>query len=161
MADRLAVVTAGRIVAEGRPAALRDRYGTDATVERTEPDGAPRTERTRTPTRTVAELMRRFDGEIPGLSVSRHYLTAAAAGGVRGGGRHQPRAGAGLGAAVVARGRSRYPLKDLPRGDLARAVRAAARGETVLAARLVDQLRTKPERPGLSERETAVPRPVA
>lgn len=74
LADRLAVVTAGRIVAEGRPAALRDRYGTEVTVEWTEPDGAPRTERTATPTRTVAELTHRFDGEIPGLRVSRPTL---------------------------------------------------------------------------------------
>ncbi|MBW8818470.1 MAG: response regulator transcription factor, partial [Streptomyces sp.] len=52
--------------------------------------------------------------------------------------------------------------------DILRAVEAgaaAARGETVLAptvaARLVDQLRTRPERPRLSERETAVLRLVA
>ncbi len=55
-------------------------------------------------------------------------------------------------------------LKDLPRAELADAVRAAARGETVLApsvaARLVDRLRTKPERSRLSERETAVLRLV-
>ncbi|OPG02124.1 ABC transporter [Streptomyces sp. GKU 895] len=74
LADRLAVVTAGRIVAEGPPAALRERYGTEATVEWTEPDGTPRSERTDTPTRTVAALMRRFDGEIPGLRVSRPTL---------------------------------------------------------------------------------------
>ncbi|MEU6376491.1 ABC transporter ATP-binding protein [Streptomyces sp. NPDC046909] len=74
LADRLAVVTAGKIVAEGRPAALRERYGTEATVEWTEPDGVPRTERTATPTRTVAELTHRFDGEIPGLRVSRPTL---------------------------------------------------------------------------------------
>lgn len=52
----------------------------------------------------------------------------------------------------------------LLRGQLADAVRAAARGETVLAssvaARLVDRLRVRPERPRLSEREVAVPRPV-
>jgi DNA-binding NarL/FixJ family response regulator len=56
-------------------------------------------------------------------------------------------------------------LKDLARAELADAIRAAARGETVLApsvaARLVDQLRTRPERPRLSERETAVLRLVA
>lgn len=74
LADRLAVVSAGRIVAEGRPAALRERYGTEAAVEWTEPDGTPRTERTDTPTRTVAALMDRFDGELPGLRVSRPTL---------------------------------------------------------------------------------------
>ncbi|MEU7056602.1 ABC transporter ATP-binding protein [Streptomyces sp. NPDC046197] len=71
LADRLAVVAKGLILAEGTPGALRERYGSGATVEWTEADGAARAERTRTPTRTVAELMRRFDGEIPGLKVSR------------------------------------------------------------------------------------------
>ncbi|MGW7266619.1 response regulator [Streptomyces sp. NPDC054842] len=61
---------------------------------------------------------------------------------------------------AVEAGAAGYLLKDLPRGELAAAVRAAARGETVLApsvaARLVDRLRSRPERPRLSERETAV-----
>ncbi|MFF4906770.1 ABC transporter ATP-binding protein [Streptomyces sp. NPDC001260] len=74
LADRLAVVARGRVVAEGEPAALRERYGTGATVEWTEADGTARRERTDTPTRTVAELMRRFDGEIPGLMVTRPTL---------------------------------------------------------------------------------------
>jgi ABC-2 type transport system ATP-binding protein len=74
LADRLAVVTRGRVVAEGEPAALRERHSTAATVEWTEPDGTPRAERTGTPTRTVAELTRRFDGEIPGLQVRRPTL---------------------------------------------------------------------------------------
>ncbi|MFF3847391.1 ABC transporter ATP-binding protein [Streptomyces sp. NPDC002328] len=74
LADRLAVVAQGRIVAEGDPGGLRKRYGTGAVVEWTEQDGAPRSARTDTPTRTVAELARRFDGEIPGLRVSRPTL---------------------------------------------------------------------------------------
>jgi ABC-2 type transport system ATP-binding protein len=74
LADRLAVVAKGRVVAEGEPAALREQHGTGATVEWTEADGTPRSEHTETPTRTVAELMRRFDGEIPGLRVSRPTL---------------------------------------------------------------------------------------
>ncbi|MFD3504246.1 ABC transporter ATP-binding protein [Streptomyces sp. NPDC058676] len=74
LADRLAVVARGRVVAEGDPAGLRERYGTGATVVWTDPDGTPRAERTDTPTRTVGALMSRFDGEIPGLRVSRPTL---------------------------------------------------------------------------------------
>ncbi|MFE8992733.1 ABC transporter ATP-binding protein [Streptomyces collinus] len=70
LVHRLAVVARGRIVAEGEPGALRERYGTEATVAWTEPDGTPRAERTGTPARTVAGLMGRFGGEIPGLTVT-------------------------------------------------------------------------------------------
>ncbi|WP_433890598.1 response regulator [Streptomyces sp. CA-111067] len=66
---------------------------------------------------------------------------------------------------AVEAGAAGYLLKDLARAELADSVRSAARGETVLApsvaARLVDQLRHRPERPRLSERETAVLRLVA
>ena len=48
LADRLAVIAAGRVVAEGEPAALRERYGTEATVEWTEPT-APRARAHRRP----------------------------------------------------------------------------------------------------------------
>ncbi|WP_225098150.1 ABC transporter ATP-binding protein [Streptomyces sp. CoH27] len=74
LADRLAVVAEGRVVAEGTPDALRRRYGGEAVVTWTGPDGSPRTEHTGTPTRAVAGLMRRFDGEIPGLTVTRPTL---------------------------------------------------------------------------------------
>ncbi|MEU2421782.1 ABC transporter ATP-binding protein [Streptomyces sp. NPDC007851] len=74
LADRLAIVTRGRVVAEGEPQTLRDLHGTGATVEWTEPDGTPHAEHTRTPTKTVAGLMDRFDGEIPGLRVGRPSL---------------------------------------------------------------------------------------
>ncbi|MCD7442098.1 ABC transporter ATP-binding protein [Streptomyces lincolnensis] len=74
LAHRLAIISRGQVVAEGEPTALRQRHGTGATVEWIEPDGVPRTEHTDTPTRTVAELMRRFDGEIPGLRVGRPTL---------------------------------------------------------------------------------------
>ncbi|MFF7980480.1 ABC transporter ATP-binding protein [Streptomyces sp. NPDC007901] len=74
LANRLAIVAQGRVVAEGEPQELRDRFGTGATVEWTDPDGSTRAEHTETPTRTVGDLMRRFDGEIPGLRVSRPTL---------------------------------------------------------------------------------------
>ncbi|WP_435888881.1 response regulator transcription factor [Streptomyces niveus] len=63
--------------------------------------------------------------------------------------------------------RDQQPAEDRAecRAELADAVRAASRGETVLApsvaARLVDQLRSRPDRPRLSRRETAVLRLVA
>jgi ABC-2 type transport system ATP-binding protein len=74
LADRLAVISAGRVVAEGDPAELRARYGAGAIVEWTEADGTARVEGTDTPTRTVVELAHRFDGEVPGLRISRPTL---------------------------------------------------------------------------------------
>ncbi|MEU5537771.1 ABC transporter ATP-binding protein [Streptomyces sp. NPDC020362] len=74
LAGRLAVVARGRVVAEGGPGELREQYGTGATVTWTEPDGSARVEHTDTPTRTVAALLSRFDGEIPGLTVTRPTL---------------------------------------------------------------------------------------
>lgn len=74
LVDRLAVVAGGRVVAEGEPRALLERYGTGATVEWTEPDGTARAEHTHTPTRTVACLTGHFDGEIPGLRINRPSL---------------------------------------------------------------------------------------
>ncbi|MFB0629028.1 ABC transporter ATP-binding protein [Streptomyces sp. AB3(2024)] len=74
LADRLAVIASGKVVAEGEPAALRARFGTGATVEWTEADGTPRSTATETPTRAVAELMTRFEGEIPGLKIGRPTL---------------------------------------------------------------------------------------
>ncbi|MGW7266616.1 ABC transporter ATP-binding protein [Streptomyces sp. NPDC054842] len=79
LADRIAVVVRGRVVAEGSPSALRERHGTAATVEWTEADGTPCREDTEAPTRAVARLAGRFGGEVPGLRVNRptledHYL---------------------------------------------------------------------------------------
>ncbi|MDX6356810.1 MAG: type transport system ATP-binding protein [Streptomyces sp.] len=75
LTDRLAVIAAGQVRALGEPATLAGRAAARATVHWTEPaDGTARTEETDTPTRTVAELARRFDGEIPELRVSRPTL---------------------------------------------------------------------------------------
>ncbi|WP_435129261.1 ABC transporter ATP-binding protein [Actinacidiphila sp. bgisy144] len=74
LADRLAVVTAGRVVAVGTPSTLAGRADARATVHWTGPDGTPRAEETDTPTRTITELARRFDGEIPGLRVTQPTL---------------------------------------------------------------------------------------
>ncbi|MCX5129020.1 ABC transporter ATP-binding protein [Streptomyces sp. NPDC002812] len=74
LADRLAVIARGKVVAEGEPAALRARLGTGATVEWTDRDGSPRSAATETPTRTVAELAARFDGEVPDLRITRPTL---------------------------------------------------------------------------------------
>jgi DNA-binding NarL/FixJ family response regulator len=65
---------------------------------------------------------------------------------------------------ALAAGATGYLLKDAVRGDLARGVRDAARGETVLAppvaARLVTRVRG-PAPPGLTPRELQVLRAVA
>jgi ABC-2 type transport system ATP-binding protein len=74
LTDRLAVIAAGRVVAEGEPGSLAGRAQARATVHWAEPDGTARSEETGTPTRTVAELARRFDGEIPELRVIRPTL---------------------------------------------------------------------------------------
>jgi ABC-2 type transport system ATP-binding protein len=73
LADRLAVITAGRIVAEGPPATLAGRQSMPATVSWTDADG-PHRETTPTPAATVARLSARFGGEVPGLAVHRPSL---------------------------------------------------------------------------------------
>ncbi len=65
---------------------------------------------------------------------------------------------------AVEAGAAGYLLKDAPPADVANAIRAAARGETVLApsvaARLVSRVR-RPQRESLSAREVEVLRLVA
>jgi DNA-binding NarL/FixJ family response regulator len=61
---------------------------------------------------------------------------------------------------AIEAGATGYLLKDAPRGELFRAVRAAARGESVLsptvAARLIGQVRAPAKEPPLSQRELEV-----
>jgi len=74
LADRIAVIAAGRIVAEGDPGTLGGRSEAAARVSWDAPRGERTTVETSTPTRTVTELAREFDGEVPGLTVTRPTL---------------------------------------------------------------------------------------
>ncbi|MGI5492004.1 ABC transporter ATP-binding protein [Microtetraspora malaysiensis] len=69
LANRVAVIAGGRIVAEGEPATLGGRATAKAIV--TWQDGSVETG---TPTETILELSRRYDGEVPGLVVHRPTL---------------------------------------------------------------------------------------
>jgi ABC-2 type transport system ATP-binding protein len=73
LADRVAVINAGRIVEVGPPATLGGRAQAAATVRWVGPDG-PQRVTTDVPTKTVLELAQRFDGEIPELVVERPSL---------------------------------------------------------------------------------------
>jgi ABC-2 type transport system ATP-binding protein len=73
LADRVAVINEGRIVAVDTPRLLGGRADSEATVAWTE-DGEHRSTVTAEPTRVVQELTARFPGEIPSLSVSRPTL---------------------------------------------------------------------------------------
>jgi ABC-2 type transport system ATP-binding protein len=73
LADRVAVIRDGVIVAEGSPDDLGGRTVGLAVVGWQDHDG-PRREQTDEPTRLVAELAARYDGEVPGLTVTRPSL---------------------------------------------------------------------------------------
>jgi ABC-2 type transport system ATP-binding protein len=73
LADRVAVLAAGRIVALGPPADLGGRQDATTTVSWQAADG-PRTVVTDAPTRLVTELAGTFAGEVPGLAVIRPSL---------------------------------------------------------------------------------------
>jgi ABC-2 type transport system ATP-binding protein len=73
LADRVAVIRDGVIVAEGNPDDLGGRTAGLAVVGWQE-HGGPRSEQTAEPTRVVAGLAARFGGEVPGLTVTRPSL---------------------------------------------------------------------------------------
>jgi ABC-2 type transport system ATP-binding protein len=73
LADRVAVIAAGRVVAEGEPATLGGRADARATVSWTQ-DGARRSERTDDPVALVHRLAARNGGAVPGLTVARPSL---------------------------------------------------------------------------------------
>ena len=74
LADRIAVIAAGRIVAEGEPGTLGGRAKAAARVSWDPPGRERRTVETSTPTETITELARELNGEIPGLTVTRPTL---------------------------------------------------------------------------------------
>jgi len=74
LADRIAVIAAGRIVASGEPGTLGGRASAAAQVSWESPAGERLTVETMTPTELVAELGGRFGGEVPGLTVTRPTL---------------------------------------------------------------------------------------
>jgi ABC-2 type transport system ATP-binding protein len=73
LADRVAVISGGRIRATGSPAELGGRAARAATVAWRD-QGGPCQLRTDEPTRVVAELGARFGGEVPALTVTRPTL---------------------------------------------------------------------------------------
>ena len=74
LADRVAVIARGRIVAEGPPEAIGNR--SDAIVGWSE-DGREMSVPTNEPTAFIAQLGLRFDAEVPNLSVRRSSLEDA------------------------------------------------------------------------------------
>jgi ABC-2 type transport system ATP-binding protein len=73
LADRVAVISDGVIVAEGRPEDLGGRAVAEAVVSWQDRDGM-RSQRSGQPTRVVSELSARYGGEVPGLTVTRPSL---------------------------------------------------------------------------------------
>ena len=73
LADRVAVINAGRILEVGPPATLGGRASAAATVRWIGPDG-PHEQTTEEPTKVVLDLATRFDGEVPELVVERPSL---------------------------------------------------------------------------------------
>jgi ABC-2 type transport system ATP-binding protein len=73
LASRVAVVAAGRVVAEGEPATLGGRASAEVSVS-WDDNGVRRTERTTDPGPLVARLTGRHGGNVPGLTVTRQSL---------------------------------------------------------------------------------------
>jgi ABC-2 type transport system ATP-binding protein len=74
LADRVGVITAGRLIAVDTPRQLGNRDSALATVSWRTPEGSWERTSTATPTSVVADLAARFDGEVPGLTVTRPTL---------------------------------------------------------------------------------------
>lgn len=76
LADRVGVIALGRLVAVATPATLGGRGSAAAKVRWAAPDG-PQEHDTDTPATFVAELVARFGGEVPELTVTRPSLEDA------------------------------------------------------------------------------------
>ncbi len=74
LADRVGVITRGRLIAVDTPRLLGSRDSALATVSWRTPDGVWERTRSATPTAVVNDLAARFDGEVPGLTVTRPTL---------------------------------------------------------------------------------------
>ena len=74
LADRVGVITAGRLIAVDTPRRLGDRDSALATVSWRTPEGSWERAQSATPTALVADLAARFGGEVPGLTVTRPTL---------------------------------------------------------------------------------------
>jgi ABC-2 type transport system ATP-binding protein len=74
LADRVGVITAGRLIAVDTPQQLGDRDSALATVSWRTPEGSWERAQSATPTALVADLAARFSGEVPGLTVTRPTL---------------------------------------------------------------------------------------
>lgn len=73
LADRVAIIAAGQVVADQTPSSLRAEALRNTTVNWAE-NGVAKSIRTENPTQTMRELLARFEGEIPELSVTRPSL---------------------------------------------------------------------------------------
>jgi len=73
LADRVAVLTCGRVLEVSTPATLGGRAGAPAIV-RWRDGGILHEQQTTEPTALVAQLSARFDGEVPDLAVARPSL---------------------------------------------------------------------------------------
>jgi ABC-2 type transport system ATP-binding protein len=74
LADRVAVIARGRLIALGTPRQLGDRENALATVSWRTADGVIESAQSATPTVLVADLAVRYGGEVPGLTVTRPTL---------------------------------------------------------------------------------------
>jgi ABC-2 type transport system ATP-binding protein len=74
LADRVGVIARGRLIAVDTPRLLGSRDSALATVSWRTADGSWERTQSATPTAVVTDLAARFDGEVPGLTVTRPTL---------------------------------------------------------------------------------------